>query len=41
MTGLNWLREHSLPQENEDKQEKGNNRDSYCVASLPGDASRV
>lgn len=41
VTGLNWLREHSLPQESEDKQEKGNNRDSYCVASLPGDVSRV
>ena len=39
VTGLNWLLEHSLPQEKEDKQEKGNNRDSYCVASLPGEVS--
>lgn len=38
---MNWLRENSLPQEKEDKQEKGDNRDSYCVASLPGDASTV
>lgn len=40
MTGLNWLREQSLLQENEDKQ-KGNNRDSYCVASLPRDMPRA
>lgn len=38
MTGLNWLQEHRLPQENEDKQEKnteGQQQDCYCVASSP------
>lgn len=46
MTGLNWLWESSLPREHEDKQEKktqgkGNDRDSYCVACIPGDGSTV
>lgn len=39
--GGDWIElasEHSLPQEKKDKQEKGDNRDSYCMASLPGDA---
>lgn len=45
VTGLNWLQESSLPPENEDKQEKntgeGQQQDSYCVAPVPGDVTRV
>ena len=46
VTGLNWLQESSLPWENEDKQEKNTGegqqqRQLLCVASVPGDVSRV
>lgn len=45
MTGLNWLWESSLPGSikisKSKTQGKGKDRDSYCVACIPGDVSTV